>query len=348
MGAIKFHSVALPFQPPIDKVCAMAVAELSLGYELDVHTFWAANECPNEQLRSWEAEGVLPIDLGIEKYHGQAGSATEFLVRKLSIPETQPLRILLARLAKNNADGYLKTPRLAVAWTLRELYEFEEYSQRDVIRQAIHVVKMWFWTQENEPVAGRSVESFEAEPALAVLREAVGQQYRDDFTVAQHCLHHWLAGASPEEIRGLAEFWITGDALVRRLVLEARERFDREYGHHPDEFVIRNGGDQFRCRWLASAQSHEVKAASRRYDVLVAKHPKTGHVSIMTAGLDVSNVCAELERREPGRWNLSAGNAINGGRIYQAERATEGTKEGFRFLLRKFPPRRKSSSRSRR
>lgn len=340
---IRFHSVVLPFQPPIDKVCAMAVAELSLGYELDVHTFWAANDCSDDRLRSWEAEGILPIDLGSEKYHGQAGSATEYLVRKLSVPETRPLRLLLIRLAKNNADGYLKTPRLAIAWTLRELYELEEYPQRDVVRQAIHVIKLWFWVHDNKPVERRTASSFEAEPTLMEVRRSVGNQCQLDFTVSQYCLHMWLAGYSPKEIQEFASFWINGDAFVRRLIVEAEARFAGEYGRHLDEFVV--GPERFRCRWLESGRSHEVKAASRKYEVLVAKHPKTGHVSLMTAGLDMANIHAELDRREPGQWHLSAGNVINGGRMYQATRATAGTKQGFQFLLRNFPPRRKDRQR---
>lgn len=332
-----YHAVVMLMNPPIDKIAAKTVAEIAQGTPLAVEDFWTENDCPEAQFSQWAAKGILSIDIEKEKYHGKAGSATEVVIRKLGIPQTPAIRQLLEILRDNNRTGYLKSATIPVAYIVRELYELDGYDVLDVINRSGMVVKAWLWDQENSPVPGRDDEAFKAEPELSQVVAAANGDYRD-FTVGQYARALWREGRSAVTIRELAEFWIKGYQTVRRLIAEAEAVIFEDHGQNPDEFAITVPGGTLWGRWLETANPHVAKAASRNYHVLVVKHPVRGHVSVMTDGLDVSRLHAELSRREPKRWHRSGGSLINGGRIYIGVEPTGGNREGFIRLIKSFPP----------
>lgn len=334
----KFRAVVHLFNPPIDKAAAQAVVEIAQGgNHLAIEDWYGENTCPDAQLQRWEAAGVLPIDIGSEKYHGKAGSATEFVIRKLGIRRTPAINRLIQVLDENNRTGYLKGATLSVAYVMRELYESEEYDAADVVARAVMVVKTWLWDHSYDPLEGRDDAAFEAEPGLTEIRDATRGDYCD-FTVGQYARALWRSGRSVPAISEAARFWIAGCTVVGREMAEAQNFILRDHAQNPDEFEINVPNGKLWGRWIETTNSRVTKAASRNYDVVVVRHAKRGHVSIMTDGLDVSLIFGELIRREPDCWVRSGGAVINGGRMYRDVKPTEGTKDGFIWMVRSFPP----------
>ncbi len=94
-----------------------------MGVQLPVLCFWENNKCLPEQMLEWEAEDLLPIDIGDEKYHESGyGSATHRIVEFFGLTG-EAVEQVVDLMNRNNAKGggFLKSGNaLSVAWTVRE------------------------------------------------------------------------------------------------------------------------------------------------------------------------------------------------------------------------------------
>ena len=121
---LQFSKVVMPAKPPIDKTASLALVDRRMSEPVEEIVFWGSPKCESSQLEMWMGKGILPIDLGEEKYnkHQEVGSAAEFLAKKLQFDLKSSERALLVMLGENNRSGKLKGYHMSAARTLRELY----------------------------------------------------------------------------------------------------------------------------------------------------------------------------------------------------------------------------------
>ncbi len=331
-----YRGVVMLNKPPIDKIAAMAVLERAQGSEVEVTALWDENSCPEEQMRKWESEGILPIDLGDDKYHvgiNEVGSATEFVLRHIVGCETSAEGVLVEMLDKNNKTGYLKGPFMAIAWILRELYELDECDQREVIKLAAHVVRVFLEAED-----GVGIDKNRDDAGLSKFEDLLEKTAKCNFsplTPASYLKDLWRLGYAEEEIRERVIWWIDGWKKVKAKMAEADEEIEKL-----DLSKVENiaGMTVF---FLETNNKFLSKLVAKKVDVLVVKNP-TGHAAILAYRFDQTGLADELLRHEPGRWYYqeTTGMLINGGVIYKGVQPTSLGAVDFIALLKKFPPRR--------
>lgn len=342
------QQVVMLKNPPIDKIGAVALLERAMRRAeksdkfLAPLRFWAKKECPEDQIEKWVRAGIIPIDLGKEKYNRVEGigSATEFVAEKFGIELSYGEGRLIELLGRNNKTGHLKGQYFAAAWIIRELYESTNEDPAEIIRRTSHMIHMWIVMQESSPVEGRTVESLrEHFPDLA---ELTAKCNFADFTAGRYLRDLWLSGDfTDEEIRAFVEWWIEADERVRKQIARAEEELKhmpRNIGGRCYEFRVYSAN--LRCLYLATSGAALTKVAARQYDLLVVNDD--GHVSVMARGFDVSKLAAALMELEPGLWyhQPGTGNVINGGRIYKDDPRTGIPWADFMALLKRYPPQR--------
>lgn len=352
-GRRQWKGVVILNKPPIDKIAAAALVETTLGEEGEVATvyFWNHPACPDEQLAAWRAEGILPIDLGQEKYHHQGvGSATEYVARVLNINlgERPEVRRLIKLINENNRTGKLKGSHMSIAWLVRELYEiadygYPEYTQEEVVARAKHVVHAFLVADKT--AGGQTMPGKEEIQKLrAEFPELCGQTQICNFapfTVGRYLRDLWRSGQyTSSQITIWVRWWLNAWDRVRR-IMDAAEAEARTVSR----YEFRAGG--LRGRTINSDDKFVVRGASRLCDVLITRN-STGHVAILTRGLDVAELAGELEKREPELWHHgeSAGQLVNGGLIYSGQPPTKLTLDELVKLVQTFPPRRRERARA--
>lgn len=347
-GVRQWKGVVILNKPPIDKIAAAALVETTLGDEGEVATvyFWNHPACPAEQLAAWRAEGILPIDIGQEKYHTQGvGSATEYVARALNIAlgERPEVRRLVDLINENNRTGKLKGYNLSIAWLVRELYEiadygYPEYTPEEVVTRAKHVVHTFLVADKT--AGGQTIPGEEEIQRLQAEFPELCEQTRvcnfAPFTIGRYIRDLWRSGQyTQSQISIWVRWWLTGWDRVRR-IMDAAEAEARTMSRYD----FRAGG--LRGRAIRSDDKFVVRAAARMCDVLITRND-AGHSAVLTRGLNVSALAAELERREPGFWHHgeNAGQLVNGGLIYSGQEPTKLNVDELVKLVRAFPPRRR-------
>lgn len=347
-----YEGCVLLHKSPIDKVAAKVLVERHQGTMIPVVQFWASPQCSDDQRLKWEEEeDVLAVDLGGDKYHferNRVGSATEFAAKNNVSGETTPAEQKLIEMAnKNNKTGYLKGFHMAIAWTMRELYELDEYDHVEVVERVGHVIHMWL-----DFTDGKGLDHARDDAGMAAhfadLLEELHKCSFAPFTPHSYLRHLWRLGYQVEEIREKVSYWVDGWKSVKRMQAETAVELEKmDTAAH--EFTA----GPFRGFWAETANKFLTKAVTssrdgkaRRYQIVIVKNPD-GHGAFLTDGLDVTRLADEILSREPGRWyhTKDQGFLINGGVIYKDTEPTGFDIHTLVELAKKYPPRRPHESR---
>lgn len=329
-----YKGVVMLNKPPIDKIAALAIAEHALGTELPIALFWESNSCSPEQMLKWEVADLLPIDIGDEKYHQtRSGSASEYIADIFALHE-ESVKKLVALMNHNNKTGALKKGNaLSIAWSLREMYEFDSLDQRDIIARTKDAIRAHLQVLSGSIDQGRSRENMTL--AMEQLWERTGKT-TVPFSTGCYMRDLWLTGAPIEEIEAKVGWWVQGGKVAK----DERDRAAKEYAAMPK--TIKEAGE-FKYITLETADRFLVIEAGydKLVDVRVVKNPNTGQGLI--AGQRRTNLAAlaaELERLEPGQWYYAEATQtlINGGPQYVQTPATRFSLGELGKLLEQHPP----------
>lgn len=336
-----YKGVIMLNKPPIDKIAALALLERALGTSVPIAQFWESNRCSPEQMLEWEAGNLLPIDIGDEKYHQSGfGSATERVAEMFEL-NSPAERKLVELMNKNNQTGNLKAGGpLSVAWSVRELYEFDDFDQRDIVARAKDVVHAYLKVLAGDWDASRSNPGLSgAMPEL--VQETVKGNFAP-FTTSRYLRDLWFTGTPVEDIKEKVRWWLEGGKRAKANVDRAKAEYDRMKNTVYEARTA--GGKSTTYILLETADRFLVKAAGydRGVGVRVVKNPVTGHGLI--AGQKHTNLAAlatVLEREEPGLWYYAreTQTLINGGQQYVETPPTRYSLEELGQLLEQYPPR---------
>lgn len=335
-SGLVIHGAMLPYKPPIDKVAAMLVIQTHAKeqqVQINDIKFFKANERSEELLRRFEAAGLYPIDIGARKYHGQAGSATEYVVRDLNIPMTAGLATLIELLNHNNKTGSLKNQPFSIAHLVREFYELadDDAWQYEVLLAAAHVVEYFV---EALDAKVRRTRSEELHPELKELAQKVQHSGDNPFTIGRYLKDMWVVGAPVEEIKQRVSWWITNREENKKLIKGGETAWMMlDY----DKYTFM--ANQIKGIVLETDNRYLVRAAikDKKYPLRLIKR-SDGHMTISTANLPMQETAEYLMAREPGRWFYqSAMQAIiNGGPQYVDVKPTEISTDEMVKILKDF------------
>lgn len=327
-------------KPPIDKVAALAFLQWHLQKpKLPIKGFWRLNTYSADRMDFWKMSGILPIDIGDEKYHrpeNAVGSATEFIMKSLGIRLRPVEERLVAMLERNNRTGELKAHHLSLAWLIREMYELPQFASdegmREVIEAMTHVIQMWLWSEDQGEHPAHPARTVEAlMEALPDLVEKTKKCNWAPFTIGRYLRDCWQFGYTEEEVRSWASYWLEG----HRKVMEVLAAAEREFSAMPrDEFPLVNVPGAVGL-YLLTDNSFLVKVAARKYAAVIARTTR-GNTAYMTKQLDVTELYENLAKREADQWHHSGSHVMNGGRIYTHMPPTRGTREGLISLAQRW------------
>ncbi|MBI2625425.1 hypothetical protein HYW68_00030 [Candidatus Parcubacteria bacterium] len=347
-----YRGVVMLHKPPIDKIIALVLYERTLGMALGVAEFWRTVTCSPEQMLRWELGGLIPVDIGDEKYHRtRFGSASEraaaFIRRELSPGESR----VVALANENNRTGSLKGSPTSVAWSVRELYEFVGRDHREIIRRAAEVIHAFIRVEDGDGKHDGSRTKEGLASAFPVLCEEVAKSNFAPFTAGRYLRDLWLLGYEPEES---VRYWLHAWHLARAACEAGRKAYE-EIKRQTKPFeagVFR--GLAFSTRGISFAIGQEsvlgdrfiVKASgcdkdgAGRPPLRVIKNPDGHGLIIGGRGVDFSALSAALEAGERERWfyDEGQGNLQNGGQQYTDVPPTRFSLEELVELLRKHPP----------
>lgn len=315
--------------PPIDKIAARTILERHLGHQVPIVGFEDRSVIPDEEWNAWRRDGIVPIDLGTWKYHGHAGSATEFTARQFNLHPSSGEAILIKLLAENNKSGALKKGFGSIAWLLRDLYELG-YDPHAVITQVSGVIETWL------SVYDEHIESRDAEQAWAVLpRFKEFKQGRDKpFTIGNYLENLWRLQASQDYAESELDWWLTAYQAVRD-AQEAGVRLLRT-ASRLHEFTA---GD-ISSAALVTDNKFVTRAATKQYPCVIVMHPD-GHAAVMARGHDLGTLSNRLAVLEPRLWKAQRGESamlVNGGLIYKGVPPTKLELMELVELLKEHPP----------
>lgn len=330
-----FTQAVFPERPPIDKVGAFVLVERRQRAPIVNIAFWGNPVCSVRQLDGWRANGILPIDLGEEKYNrpkNNVGSATEFIAKNFFLDLSPAEQRFVFLLNEHNRTGKLKQYYMSAAWLMRELYELEEDHAEIIFRMA-HVIEMHLEEEEKERIAERTDEKMrEVFPSYL---EEVKKCGFAPFTPGRYLRDMWRLGIESDDIREKVEWWIQRWHRVQA-ALERAEETLRSMDWRGKEYCV---GNAFKLRFLETDDKFLVKKASRSCDVLLTQG-SSGYVAILAYGCDVRALGAELAKREPDRWHTAEtqGFVLNGGRMYTEGDLTELSRHELLQIIREYPP----------
>ncbi len=314
---LQFAGAIVPFKSPIDKAAAFAVMSMQCAEEPVWLHVCKTTTFGDEKIAEWEKKGICCIDLGSRKYHGQNGSATEWVIGRYSLPRSEGIQKLIEVINKNNRTGYLKSFKGAVAHTMREMYELEkntaDWWSVKVLSRAADIVTA-FVRVENGEIFNRT----QMPDQIAQLVAQFGDTDKP-LTLGQYASNLWVLGEESEAIQEKLEFWQTGlkrlaEAKRVAKLCVAKEKLNSFYvGNLPG--VLLEKRDHFFMKEVLRAHKFAIR-------IIV---DDSGHAAISTNKLDCSTLYRHLNLREPGRWhhNEQMGALINGGPQYTETVATD-------------------------
>lgn len=339
-----YRGIVINPKPPLDETASIAALERLQkdGPVLDIK-IWNHSECSTEQIAEWTRSGYLAINLGEENYRKmKVGSATESVFEKLGYSaenRTSGENKLIHILDKHNNDkkhgGFLKSFYMSLARLIRELYEFPEYDQLDLINRLKDVTHAYLEVKDGEAYgspANRLDSDLDSE--FPDLVEATTRCQLDPFTVGRYLLDMWRLGRPIDEIREKVAFW-----------LNAWNRFEEEMARARTEWQkierVDFMADGFRGTAIETVNRFVPKIGAKEVDIFVTRRPDTGNTVFMTRRLDLSNLSQGLERLEKGKWyyHRSAGQLINGGPRQPDIQPTSLSLDQLVELVKRFPPR---------
>lgn len=332
---MNFKGVVMQQKPPIDKVAAKVIFERALGKTLPVAKFWDDAACSESVIRAWEAEGLIPIDIGDLKYHNRpngARSATEFasaaFEREMSHGEARLVTLINAHIK----TGSLKGHHMSAAWTMRELYEIGR-DPIEVVERAGEMIHAWLRVEDGERLEGRTDEGM-VEEFADILPDIEKGQFAP-FTPHRYLRDLWRLGRPVEEIRERVNYWREGWHEVKREMAKAEAEF-WELDRAPNEFAA----DGLRCFWLETSSKLLQKVATRAYDLVVIRNP-AGNIAIVTNNFNTRDLAEELKRQEPRFWYDGVkGWILNGSVMYTKVPPTKLSRKDLVAVIQKCPPRR--------
>ncbi len=329
-------AILVPYKGPIDKVAAMYTIQGHAKHqkvEIKDISFYKENEGSEEMLRRWEAAGMYGVDIGDRKYHGKAGSATEYVVKDLDIPMTKGLEELVGLINLNNKSGMLKGQPFSVAHLMREFYEFSDDTawHLEIISAVAHVVEHFVTSFDEQEHLRKQVPM---PPELKELADRLVQSGDKPFTIGRYLTDMWVLGAPVEEIMRRINWWLDNRQKNKTLIEAGKAAWDlldfdkRTFMAGNVTGIVVESDNRYLVR---------VAVKSKKYQLRLIKR-SDGHMTISTAGLDMEETAAYLMAREPGRWfyqpTMQA--IINGGPQYVNIKPTDISTSEMVSILQDF------------
>lgn len=325
---LPFVGAILPNKPPIDKVAAYELVGMHCAQRLSAVNFHDTNEFADEEIQQWEKDGILPIDVGGRKYHGQAGSATEWVVKRYCLPRTKGVEELLELINDNNGNeknkgGFLKGYAFSVPGLIRKLYELkdEETWHAEVVWAAGDVVNAFVKVANGDVVPQHEPPDGD----IILLAKEFAQDKEKPLTLGQYVANLWSLGESSDVIVEKLAFW--QDAL---------RRLNEIYAWAKAEWRQLQGDKQKLSRLEFKAGKHRgiiLRTDNRALVNVVTREghyairlivSSDGHTTIATNRLDIAKLNEAFAEREPERWhyNRDMGALLNGGPQYTGVKPT--------------------------
>lgn len=310
---LHFGGAIVPFKSPIDKAAAYAAMSMNCqDFPVWLHVC-KTTTFSDEKIVEWEKKGICCIDLGSRKYHGNSGSATEWLVNRYNLQRTTGVTKLIEVINKNNRTGYLKSFRNAVPLIMRELYELEpndaDWWSVKVLSEAAKVVTAFVRVENGEGVLNPDSADLSI-PLVGLIAKFLDPD--KPLTLGQYVKNLWTLGETSDAILEKIEFWQIG---MRRLAEAKRVAKTRVAKAKLNTFHASNlpGVLLVNCDHFFMKEVLHTKRFAIRIVV-----DENGHAAISTNKLDCSALYAFLEKRERGLWhfNQQMGALINGGPQY--------------------------------
>lgn len=340
-----WQQAVIPNESPIDKIGALVLVERRKQQSFKRIMLFSYPQCPAEKMEEWRRKGVLPIDIGEEKYNQMeevGGSAAEITALKLGLELTSAERDVLAMLARNNETGYLKGQPHSIPWMMRELYALDSYGPVEVISRVSHVAEVYLAVEEAKE---GDLEEWNEE-WLPDLCAKVKNSNFAPLTTGRYLKDLAMLGFEREEIEESVGWWVRAWELLRAMYAAAQDQFKTLSWEGKEYFI----GDNRLCRLLDTDDPFVVKVAARSCDVLVARR-SSGLVGVLTRQGNLDAFAEALVRMEPVHWSgrkaqgpivwyyqQKAGCLVNGGRQYPKTTPTSLTPHELAVILCDHPP----------
>lgn len=319
---LPFVGALLPNKPPIDKVAAYEIVGMYCAKRLAEVTFHNTNAFPDEEMQELEKDGYLPIDVGSRKYHGLAGSATEWVVKRYCLPRTKGLNELVELINENNRTGFLKGYAFSVPSLIRKLYEFkdEETWHAEVVWAAGDVVNAFVKVANGDVVPQHEPPDGD----IILLAKEFAQDKEKPLTLGQYVANLWSLGESPDAIVKKLAFWQDALRRLNEIYAWAKAEWRQMQGDKKLSKLEFKAGKhrgiilRTDSRALVNVVTREGHYAIR---LIVGSD---GHTTIATNRLDISKLHEAFAKREPERWhyNRDMGALLNGGPQYTGVKPT--------------------------
>ncbi|MEK9177386.1 MAG: hypothetical protein AAB923_03755 [Patescibacteria group bacterium] len=314
---------------PIDKIVAHRLLERHAGRKLPIVGFESRTTIPEDEWADWLKRDEFPIDLGKWKYHGHAGSASEFVAQKFGLKPSRAEQELVNLVNRNNKSGCLKELFASVVWLLRDLYEVG-YQPIEVIDRVSRVIDAWLAVYEDDVIAHRSGKGvWDSYPQYQELRSGK----TGPLTLANFFENLWRLEADRSYAEAEMDWWFVGYCKVR-------DEQDRGKHELPATSLHEFTAGDLACAAIRTGNKFIIRAATKLYDLVVVMNPD-GHAAIMSNGKDLTGLANELERREPTacwHWQRNQGVLVNGGLIYRGAPATSLAYMELVKLVQTHPP----------
>lgn len=320
---LPFTGAIIPNNPTFDKVAACEIVGMHCVQRLSSISFHNTNEFSDEEIQAWEKDGVIAIDVGSRKYHGQVGSATEWVVNRYCISRTPGVQELIELINKNNGSGFLKQYAFSVVALIRKLYELEDSDEwRGKLCWAAGDVAAAFVKVGNGDVAHKDEPM---EEQIAVLAKQFAQDSEKPLTLGQYVKHLWLLGENTDAITKKLAFWQDASRRLKQLYDRAKAEWDnlRTDAKHLSKLEFRAGPHRGIILRTNSRALVNVVTRDGRYTIRFIVE-SDGHTTIATNRLDISKLHEKFDQREPKQWHYNAamGALLNGGPQYTGVKPT--------------------------